>query len=101
MRAMIVATLVGFVLTTSLISKQPSVAPADHDAGQLQVILLGAGGCSAPNPVRFGTSPLVIAGTEKLMFDCGRAATSRRGEMCMLLGEVNRLFITHLHSDHV
>jgi len=43
----------------------------------------------------------VIAGTEKLMFDCGRAATIRMAEMGMLLGEVNKLFITHLHSDHV
>jgi ribonuclease Z len=35
------------------------------------------------------------------MFDCGRAATIRMGQMGMVLGDVNKLFITHLHSDHV
>jgi ribonuclease Z len=54
-----------------------------------------------PNPLRFGISTLVVAGTEKLMFDCGRAATIRMGQMGMLLGDVNKLFVTHLHSDHV
>src|SRR5262245_39866321 len=72
-----------------------------NDADRLKVILLGSGGGPAPNPQRFGISTLVVAGTDKLMFDCGRAATIRMAQMGMLLGEVNTLFVTHLHSDHV
>ena len=65
------------------------------------MILLGTGAGPTPNPQRFGISTLVVAGDEKLLFDCGRAATIRMAQMGMLLGEVDKLFVTHLHSDHV
>jgi ribonuclease Z len=96
---MLVAVVAGFAITAPIMARQPSAAPVD--ASNLHVILLGSGGGPAPNPQRFGTSTLVVAGPEKLLFDCGRAATIRMAQMGMLLGEVDKLFITHLHSDHV
>jgi ribonuclease Z len=59
-------------------------------------------GTSTPNPVpdRFGPSTLVEAGSEKLVFDCGRSCTTRLWQLKIPLGTV-KLFITHLHSDHV
>ena len=64
----------------------------------LKVTLLGT---STPNPLpdRFGPSTLVEAGSEKLVFDCGRGATIRLWQLKIPLGAV-KLFITHLHSDH-
>jgi ribonuclease Z len=64
-----------------------------------KVTLLGT---STPNPVpdRFGPSTLVEAGSEKLVFDCGRSCTTRLWQLKIPLGTV-KLFITHLHSDHV
>jgi ribonuclease Z len=63
-----------------------------------RVTLLGT---STPNPLpdRFGPSTLVEAGTEKLVFDCGRGSTIRLWQLKIPLGSV-KLFITHLHSDH-
>jgi len=59
-------------------------------------------GTSTPNPRadRFGPSTLVEAGAEKLVFDCGRACTIRLWQLKIPLGTV-KLFITHLHSDHI
>jgi ribonuclease Z len=36
-----------------------------------------------------------------LLFDCGRGATIRLTQAGVALGSVGRLFLTHLHSDHV
>jgi ribonuclease Z len=41
-----------------------------------------------------------VAGPEKLVFDCGRSCTTRLWQLKIPLGAV-KLFITHLHSDHV
>jgi ribonuclease Z len=60
--------------------------------------LLGTG---TPNPRadRFGPAILVEAGSERLVFDCGRSCTTRLWQLRIPLGTV-KLFITHLHSDH-
>ncbi len=65
----------------------------------LRVTLLGTG---RPDPVidRFGPSTLVEAGGERLLFDAGRGASQRLWQLRIPLGQVNALFLTHLHSDH-
>jgi ribonuclease Z len=72
--------------------------PAAHAQG-IKVTLLGTG---SPNPRmdRFGPSILVEAGTEKLLFDCGRGAAQRLFQIKVPFPEVTALFLTHLHSDH-
>src|SRR6185295_19500134 len=72
--------------------------PSDSRQPDIKVTLLGT---STPNPLpdRFGPSTLVEAGSEKLVFDCGRGCTIRLCQMKIPLGSV-KLFITHLHSDH-
>jgi ribonuclease Z len=69
-------------------------------AQSIKVTLLGTGG-PVPSMERFGPSTLVEAGGQKFLFDCGRGAGQRLWQMKTRLGDVNRLFITHLHSDHV
>lgn len=69
-------------------------------AQSIKVTLLGTGG-PAPSIERFGPATLVEAGGQKFLFDCGRGASQRLWQMKTRLGEVNRLFLTHLHSDHV
>src|SRR5437867_3485253 len=63
-----------------------------------RVVLLGTG-TPNPRPDRFGPSTLVEAGSERLLFDCGRSCTTRLWQLAIPLGTV-KLFITHLHSDH-
>jgi ribonuclease Z len=50
---------------------------------------------------RFGPSILVEAGKQKLLFDCGRGATQRIEQLKVPFAEVDALFLTHLHSDHI
>jgi len=74
--------------------------PTQVFAQNLKVSLLGTG---TPQPLieRFGPSILVEAGARKLLFDNGRGAMIRLAQRGIVLGEVNPLFLTHLHSDHV
>ncbi|MDB4444032.1 MBL fold metallo-hydrolase [bacterium] len=65
----------------------------------LKVTLLGTG-IPDPKPDRYGAGTLVEAGKEKLIFDCGRGTLQRISETGTALREANRLFLTHLHSDH-
>jgi ribonuclease Z len=50
---------------------------------------------------RFGPSTLVEAGDQKLVFDAGRGALQRLAELGVRWQEVQGVFLTHLHSDHV
>src|SRR4051812_137913 len=67
----------------------------------LEVITLGTG-CPLPDPNRAGPATLVRAGGYTLLFDAGRGVLMR----CAAAGVfspafVHRVFLTHLHSDHI
>ena len=66
----------------------------------IKVTLLGTG-APVPSIERFGPSILVEAGGQKLLFDCGRGASQRLWQLKIPLGQIDALFLTHLHSDHV
>jgi ribonuclease Z len=76
------------------------LVPASSQAQTLKVTLLGTGS-PPPEIDRFGPSTLVEAGTERLVLDAGRGASQRLAQLGIRLGQVNALFLTHLHSDHV
>jgi len=69
-------------------------------AQDFKVTLLGTGS-PLPRMDRFGPSILVEAGKQKLLFDCGRGATQRIEQLKVPFAQVDALFLTHLHSDHV
>jgi ribonuclease Z len=77
---------------------QASATPTEPTS-DFRVTLLGTG-TPGPRPDRFGPSTLVEVGSEKLVFDCGRSCTTRLWQLKIPLGAV-KLFITHLHSDHI
>lgn len=81
------------------ISLLVGVASLGGQTPVMTVVLLGTG---RPDPVidRFGPATLVEAGGQNLLFDAGRGATQRLWQLKIPLGEVNALFLTHLHSDH-
>lgn len=69
--------------------------------GEITVTILGSG-TPAPSATQFGTAILVQAGSQNLMFDCGRGCTTRLAQVDpSLIAKVDRLFISHLHSDHI
>lgn len=70
-------------------------------AGQeIRVSLLGTG-TPSPGMQRFGPSILVEAGKHKLLFDAGRGALQRLAQLNVPWQDVDGVFLTHLHSDHV
>jgi ribonuclease Z len=76
-----------------------NAAAASSPSDPIIVTLLGTG---TPDPRidRFGPSTLVEAGSQKLLFDVGRGASIRLQQIGVSLGQLNGVFITHLHSDH-
>ena len=77
-----------------------ALAPAFAVGQEIKVTLLGTG---APPPVmhRFGPSILVEAGGQKFLFDAGRGALQRLSQLGVRWQDVDAVFLTHLHSDHV
>ena len=68
-------------------------------AGDMRVHLLGTGS-PLPETKRFGPSILVEAGGRKFLFDAGRGPMQRLHTLGIPFADVDKLFITHLHSDH-
>jgi ribonuclease Z len=66
----------------------------------LKVTTLGTGS-PIPDPARAGPATLVQAGDASLLFDCGRGVLLRLVAAGILPGMLHRVFLTHLHSDHV
>jgi ribonuclease Z len=84
----------------SLAQPTPPQAQPKLEPSELRVTLLGTGAGPPVNLKRYGPSLLVQAGSELLLFDCGRGALIRMTEAGVPLRDVTRLFLTHLHSDH-
>jgi ribonuclease Z len=77
-----------------------ALVPAAAQAQDVKVTLLGTG-CPPPVMNRFGPSILVEAGGQKFVFDAGRGALQRLNQIDVPWRDVNGVFLTHLHSDHV
>lgn len=65
----------------------------------LRVHLLGTGS-PLPDTDRFGPAILVEAAGQFLLFDAGRGAIQRVQSLGIPFSKIDKLFITHLHSDH-
>jgi ribonuclease Z len=76
-------------------------SPAGASAPAIKVTLLG----TAPGPpVRVGQagiSTLVEANGERFLFDAGYGSLERLVEAGLPMDAVTRVFLTHLHSDHI
>jgi ribonuclease Z len=68
-------------------------------AVDLEVIFLGTGG-SVPSARRSTASVLIVRGGERLMFDCGEG-TQRQMQRSLGLAQVDEIYLTHFHADHV
>ena len=53
-----------------------------------------------PWPWGYGSSYVLQVGEERLMFDCGPAATDKMVKMGMMPYDIDHLFFTHHHFDH-
>ena len=76
-------------------------ATATTGDSSFRVVLLGTRSGPAPDAQRLGTSTLIFAGPETLLFDCGRALTTGMARLAINPADVTKVFLTHLHSDHI
>jgi len=76
-----------------------NISAATNSDG-IKVTLLGTG-TPFPNAERFGSAILVEGAGTKLLFDCGRGVVIRLTQAGVSPKEIDALFLTHLHSDHV
>lgn len=77
-----------------------SLGGSNSWAQEFRVTLLGTGN-PTPSLTRFGPSILVRAGDETLLFDAGRGAAQRLFQLGVPFQNINAVFLTHLHSDHI
>ena len=66
----------------------------------MELILLGTGGPKVDYK-RFGPANLISTKTTNILVDCGSGITQRLDQINMSTADIDALFLTHLHSDHV
>jgi hypothetical protein len=81
------------------LESQGPITPTGDSA--LRVLLLGTASGPTFSAQRLGISTLVLAGPEKLLFDCGRGMTTGMSALAINPADVTKVFLTHLHSDHI
>ena len=66
----------------------------------MQLTLLGTG-CPKVDHKRFGPANLIATSRSLILVDCGSGVTQRLNEANISSANIDALFLTHLHSDHV
>lgn len=66
----------------------------------LHVFMCGAG-TPLPDPLRGGPCLAILAGDQHLVIDAGSGGVRTMTRMGYPVGEVDAVFLTHLHSDHM
>jgi ribonuclease Z len=89
-------SLIVLFLSLCMIDNVSAAASSDT----MRVTLLGTG-TQIPNAERFGSAILVEVAGKKLLFDCGRGVVIRLAQAQISPKDIDGLFLTHLHSDHV
>jgi ribonuclease Z len=67
----------------------------------MTIVTLTGTGVPHPSPGRAGPGVLVRAGETALQFDAGRGTVLRLADAGVAAHQLDALFITHVHSDHV
>ena len=66
----------------------------------MELTLLGTG-CPKVDYKRFGPANLISTKMTKILVDCGSGITQRLDQINISTADIDALFLTHLHSDHV
>lgn len=77
-----------------------AAAPSDGLPDGLHIALCGSGS-PMPDPTRAGPCTAVLAGDRLFVFDAGSGSVRNLTLMGMPPARVERVFLTHFHSDHI
>lgn len=105
--ALVASTVVAYTqrerITLGLIERVVSQRMADPLQGLpdgLHVALCGTGS-PFPDPKRAAPCTLIIAGQTVMLFDAGGSASKQIARMELNTGQIDHVFLTHFHSDHI
>lgn len=96
----VASTCLSAMLALSAVTHGQSAQSAGN-AQNMSVVLLGTMGGPTFSAQRLGIGTLVFAGSERLLFDAGRGVTTGMQRVAVNPADVTKIFLTHLHSDHV
>ncbi|KXF51371.1 hypothetical protein AXA44_01390 [Rhodococcus sp. SC4] len=79
------------------------VAPSSLDVqgSKLTLVLLGTKAGPPPAAERVGISSALVVDGKTYLIDCGRSAVTQYKKSGLKYGELEGIFLTHLHADHV
>jgi len=92
-------------VTARTVGEEPTPQPAATPPPVTRLVLLGTGTPNA-DPDRWGPAVAVVVNDTPYLVDCGpgivrrAAAAFRNGVTALDAPKLDRLFVTHLHSDH-
>jgi ribonuclease Z len=93
------ATIAAWLLEKGLVARLLADRVADLEDG-LHLALCGAGG-PLPAPKASGPCVAVVAGKRLFIVDVGTDSPRNLGRMGYPAGNVEAVFLTHFHSDHI
>ena len=76
MNVRIIAIVVSAAVLAGASTVEPQASQSPADEQNMRVVLLGTQGGPTFNAQRLGISTLVLAGSERLLFDAGRGTTT-------------------------
>jgi len=90
---------IGAAMVERAASRNIGLSALDDLEDGLHVAVCGSGS-PMPDIARAGPCLYVVAGEQVMLVDAGAAGARRLAVMQLPLGELDRVFLTHLHSDH-
>ncbi|GHD25258.1 MBL fold metallo-hydrolase [Halioglobus pacificus] len=91
--------ILGAVMARGIVAQMNLNAMADLEDG-LHLALCGAGG-PMPAPKASGPCVAIVAGDQFYMVDAGTDGVRNLGRMNYPVGQLDGVFVTHFHSDHI
>lgn len=89
--------------TSASSASAPTGAAAGKTGGaaKLEIVLLGTFGGPPIQPDRTGISTALVVDGHTYLVDCGRAAATQYVKSGLRLSDLEAIFLTHLHADHI
>ncbi|HET9400231.1 MAG TPA: MBL fold metallo-hydrolase [Candidatus Acidoferrales bacterium] len=97
MKRLFATALLVSLFTFAASAQQQAAAPTP---ARMEVVLLGTG-FPRPSNERAGPSTAVLVGKKAFIVDAGRGITMRLDGAKIPLAQIQAVFLTHLHSDHI
>src|SRR6476620_1291785 len=79
----------------------PVASHAQRSASDSTVVILLGTGVPVPNPGTQGPSTAVLYGKRLFLFDAGSGVVRQMSAAHLATGQIESVFLTHLHSDHI